>query len=284
MAAERLVTVTEDNLAGQECEFCHRPLEAGEQVVVCPRCRAVHHVDCWRRKGGCARQGCRQVAVEILSPQRPDSPVPASSPSLWQRLRLWQRVLLMAVLVLLVGGLAFAAWRQAAQSVSNETKLALVVPADFWEGERYTQLADQFEASHPGVTVNVMSTPYAGYEQKLAIMLAARDQVDVFVLAPSRVGLYADSGALLPLDSKVEELKGSGRMDLAELAYRYRDFVYGMRRGREWPALFVVSRRSGHPDLSWELLISILSETVKDPAPPPGFSLEPRVIPVPQIP
>ncbi|MBE3577521.1 MAG: extracellular solute-binding protein [Limnochordales bacterium] len=284
MAQEKVVTVSDSDLAGRECEFCRHPLAAGEQAVVCPRCRAVHHVDCWRQKGGCARHGCRQVAIAILPPKPAASPPPAPAPSYWQRLRLWQKTAIIGILALLVGAVIAAVGYHATRPGAPETRLVLVVPADLWEGERYSRIAARFEADHPGVKVQVINTPYAGYEQKLAIMFAARDQLDVFALAPSRVPLYASNGALLALDSRVEELKAAGRADLAALAYRFGDSVYGMRRGPEWPALFVVSRHTRHPDLSWRLLVTILSETVKDPPPPPGYSLEPRIIPDLSIP
>ena len=40
------------------CAYCRRPIRAGEKMVECLNCGALHHAPCWRRNGGCARKGC----------------------------------------------------------------------------------------------------------------------------------------------------------------------------------------------------------------------------------
>jgi len=44
------------NLA--ECGVCHLPFKAHEEVVRCPRCQAITHLNCWSHNDGCTSLGC----------------------------------------------------------------------------------------------------------------------------------------------------------------------------------------------------------------------------------
>lgn len=54
---EVVVNITEGSpLGGRPCRACEAPLAVGQSAVTCPRCKAVHHVDCWKERAA-ARAG-----------------------------------------------------------------------------------------------------------------------------------------------------------------------------------------------------------------------------------
>ncbi|HHV55703.1 MAG TPA: extracellular solute-binding protein [Firmicutes bacterium] len=276
MAQEKIELVTDSHLAGQKCIFCGRPLQPGEQAVICPRCRSPHHVSCWQEKGGCARPGCPQVAEAVRLPPRPAPETAAVPSSFWQRLSRVQKGLLSASILLVLLLIGFLLSRTfGSPPASSPPRLTLAVPITLWEGKRYETLAAEFKKKHPGVQVDVVAIPNAIYYQKLTIMVGTQEPVDVFALPPSFIQAYVDAKALMPLDERIQELARQGRTDLAELAFHFGDHVYGVRRAPNWPMVFVLSSRSRHPDLAWALLMTIWQATVKDPPPPPGFTIEP---------
>ncbi len=69
MAEPSIVVERFSEHIGKGCPHCKRGIEAGQTIVLCPRCKTVHHEDCWYNAGGCGRVGCRGVASA-----RPQSP------------------------------------------------------------------------------------------------------------------------------------------------------------------------------------------------------------------
>lgn len=51
-------TLAANELVGRTCPYDQFPIASGDEVLVCPECRTVHHVDCWRENGGCTTLGC----------------------------------------------------------------------------------------------------------------------------------------------------------------------------------------------------------------------------------
>ncbi len=44
-------TTAESKWAGKECPHCKKPISAGENAVLCPKCYTPHHKDCWTTHG-----------------------------------------------------------------------------------------------------------------------------------------------------------------------------------------------------------------------------------------
>ena len=40
------------------CQYCHSYIKSKEDMLVCPKCSAVYHIDCWYENEGCASYGC----------------------------------------------------------------------------------------------------------------------------------------------------------------------------------------------------------------------------------
>lgn len=62
MAEPSIAIEKHSEYIGKQCPGCMRGVEEGQIVVLCPRCKAPHHEDCWYDSGGCGKVGCRGVA------------------------------------------------------------------------------------------------------------------------------------------------------------------------------------------------------------------------------
>lgn len=55
------------NYIGIKCPVCHRPFEAGDDIVVCPICGAPYHRHCYEQAGKCLFEE-KHAAGESWSP------------------------------------------------------------------------------------------------------------------------------------------------------------------------------------------------------------------------
>lgn len=88
-------------------------------------------------------------------------------------------------------------------SPPQERKGETVVSFWAWSTPAQTvlQLKDEFEASHPGIRVEVQTVPWQSLQQKALWAIAAESNVpDVIVASSEWMGGLANSGALEPLD------------------------------------------------------------------------------------
>ena len=85
---------------GKECSRCGKELAVDDEAVECPRCHRVHHADCWKDNGGCARRGCPQVAKAVVGERSAgDGPPPPISP---QRLLIAVGVVIALIIVSII--------------------------------------------------------------------------------------------------------------------------------------------------------------------------------------
>lgn len=245
-------------------------------AVVCPRCRTPHHSRCWKENGGCARPGCRQLAVAVTLPEGERPRAGAASAVPW-----WKRpVVLAAALaaVLLALTLAFLTSRPATAPVPTVRLMTWATPE---QADALQRAVDRFNAAHPEVRARLDVTPYMAYEQKLIVLIAARDAPDVFALSTSRLSLYARQGALLDLTGLWQ--KGPRSLKDAVFTGRLDPFYVD---GKLWAlphpfsdGALVISSQTRTPDAAWELLRFVLEEL-----PPPVRPPEPPAPLVPGVP
>lgn len=69
-------------------------------------------------------------------------------------------------------------------------------------------IADKFEAEHEGVTVEIISPPLEGADQKIAQMLMAKQPLDVVEVREQTAAQFINNQWLAPLDSYVENWDG----------------------------------------------------------------------------
>jgi hypothetical protein len=63
---------------GKTCPYCRFPVKPGEQVLVCPACKVIHHADCYAENQGCTTYGCRGSAT--AAPPQSAAPTPTVLP------------------------------------------------------------------------------------------------------------------------------------------------------------------------------------------------------------
>lgn len=242
---EEIVTLTlEDPRSASTCIVCDKPLGLGAQAVFCPRCKTPHHLGCWVEKGGCGRQGCRQVAHPDLLPKKIEEPIRPSKTPAWV---IWAVVL---GLVFVAGGLT---WSAKNASELRASTMTVMVPSLDDEGLwlRAVEAYNQDPANTK--RLELLYTPYGvmgnAYDQKLVVLIAARDGPEVVVLEPDRFRAYVEQGALLPLDDLVAALQNQGiSFDAERLdAARYEGRIYGLPHPERDAYLVapVVSRHGG---------------------------------------
>lgn len=215
--------------------------------------------------GGCARKGCRQVAVAVVLPEG-ERPRPASPPPTpW-----WRRpaVVAAAGAVAAVGlWLVLSAARPAGEPA---TILRVMTWADPQQAQALQELAARFEAGHPGVAVRLDLTPSIAYDQKLIILIAARDAPDVYALAPERLELFARQGALLDLTERWQqapaELKAAPWVRRLE-SLRVDGRLWGLPHPFA-PGALVISAQSPVPDLAWEFVAQVMRDLPPPETPP----------------
>lgn len=105
----------------------------------------------------------------------------------------------------LAGGVAAAAI--ATHRVSAQTPITLDFPS--WQAEEpgmsnwWRAMNAAFEASHPGVRVNLTSIPFASYIQQLTVRFAGNNPPDIVHLPTRNFAAFASQGWLAPLDERL---------------------------------------------------------------------------------
>ena len=81
-------TTAESKWAGKECPHCKKPIGAGENAVLCPKCYTPHHKDCWTTHGNvCAldqtpaniMERAGRAAAPAAEAPAPAAPVPVKA-------------------------------------------------------------------------------------------------------------------------------------------------------------------------------------------------------------
>lgn len=226
------------------CIVCSQSLGVGAQVVFCPRCKSPHHLPCWVEKGGCGKHGCRQVARRDLLPPKTHEPIrPAKIP----RWAIWSVV---AGLLLIAAALGWSA--KTAMETRASTMTVMVPSID--DEELWYRLVETYNQAPPTPKrLELLFTPYgpmgSSFDQKLVVLLAARDGPEVVVLQPDRFQDYAEQEALMPLDDVLSALETRGvRINSERLARgRIDGVLYGLPHPYQESFLVapVVSRHTG---------------------------------------
>lgn len=198
---ERILNVqSEDRLVNSPCTACEENLITRDQAVICPRCRSVHHLECWVDRGGCSRRGCQQVVdPRLLPPKQPEKPI--------ERSKTPRRVIVIVAILIIAGTVGLYRNAQKSRLIRSE-QIAVMVsslePKDLWENvvmdlnanETITKRAELYYVPHgPGGT---------SYEQKYIVMTAAREAPEVIVLEYPRFDMYAEQNLLVPLDDVIQ--------------------------------------------------------------------------------
>jgi len=180
---------------GKKCIYCEKEFAANDEVVECPRCHQLHHVDCWKANGGCARRGCPQVAQTIIGePPAGDGPPPSMS----------RKHLLMIVGAVLAIVLVSILWPKSPDPAAGRIKIQVLLEASFPEQMELQQIINDFNATNTEIYIDLQTTTLSAIENQLLARMAAGDAPDIFSLPYARFErMQQELGAMYPLgDSK----------------------------------------------------------------------------------
>lgn len=254
-----LVLPAEHRLVGSRCIVCHEELQADDEVVLCPRCKSAHHADCWRRSAGCGKHGCPQVAIAIKDEERK----PSGDAHLLKRTP--KQTALMVVCIVLILGVVGFAMRPGPDPAAGRTKVSVMVAGGIHETNYFEPFVDNFNGSHSDLYLSISVTPSIAYDQKLVVLLGARDAPDIFSLLAERYEMFAEHGGLLDLtpylEAEPEIIERFFPKGLDQ--YRVNGSVYGIPHpGRN--EILTIWALSPNPDTAWDMLIMLLEKIATD--------------------
>lgn len=103
------------------------------------------------------------------------------------------------------GGESGGETQGAQQSAQKNVKLQF----SFWGNDAhkamYEELIAKFKTLHPHIDVEIVTIPFADYQQKLSIMLASKTGPDVGWLAERMIPQFLESGQLVDISASVKE-------------------------------------------------------------------------------
>ncbi|MGE5594057.1 MAG: ABC transporter substrate-binding protein [Betaproteobacteria bacterium] len=141
--------------------------------------------------------------------------------------------------------------------------LRLSIWGDLQEQRMVEDIVKAYEASNPGVTVEIEAAPamqiaggITAYEQKLIVLMAAQDAPDVMYLPRDRYEFYAEKGALVDLEPFIEKSGGMDKLP-PELVngMRVGSGIYGL--AKDEATVCAISVQTKHSKEAWALLLSI---------------------------
>ena len=103
------------------------------------------------------------------------------------------------------------------------------------EQDALLEVIEAFEATEPGVAVDVVPVPYDVYANKITNGVPRGNGPDLFLFAQERTGAWADAEIIAPLDGLVDGDALRGLPERMVDAFRYEEGSTGCRsRPRRW--------------------------------------------------
>lgn len=183
------ITAGSDHL-GKACIVCETNITEKDEVVVCPRCRTVHHVDCWKNKGGCGKTGCPQVAKAIVGdkPEGDGPPPPVSKKVIFGGLGVFIALILLSIF-----------WPKPPDPAMGRTKVVVLGEAYYDLTQEMIGLADAFNETSEDIYIDLQLLPPGSVDQKLVVLIAAGDAPDLIALPEDRLWYFLENEAVLAL-------------------------------------------------------------------------------------
>lgn len=191
MAEELEILQPDSRHIGKNCIYCDKTLAAGDEIVECPRCHQIHHVDCWKNNGGCARRGCPQIAQSIVG-QRPagDGPPPPIP----------RKYIFAGIGIVLILIIAWIFWPKPPDPAAGRSKIYVLVEASFDEQEQLEQIVSDFNDTNEEIYIELQTSTVTMIENQLLVRMAAGDAPDIFALPYHRFeSMHTQIGAMYPL-------------------------------------------------------------------------------------
>lgn len=175
---------------GHACVVCQTAVKDEDAIVVCPRCRTVHHVDCWKAKGGCGKTGCPQIGKAVVGerPQGDGPPPPVSKKVIFGAIGAVIALILLSIF-----------WPKPPDPAAGRTKIVVLGEAYYELTTAMTELADNYNATSEEIYIDLQLLPPGSLEQKLVVLIAAKEAPDVIAFDYARYEYFVEHGVLLAL-------------------------------------------------------------------------------------
>ncbi len=96
------------------------------------------------------------------------------------------------------------------------------------EAEALAEVVEAFEARYPTIRVRTLAVPYDAFASKLSTAIPRGNGPDVFIFAHERIGAWAESGVVEPLDEATLPLDLGEFLPPTVEALRYEGRLYGL--------------------------------------------------------
>lgn len=244
---------SQPELIGSPCVVCDISVDENDEVIVCPRCKAVHHSQCWIDKGGCGRHGCRQVASRDLLPPKEEKPIEISKTPPW----------IIAGVIILLLTLGLGVYRNAQLSAERRASTVSVMVPGFEPEHVWEEIIASYDGpALKEMNIELLVTPGgSAYEQKLLVMMAAGDAPELVVIEYDRFLMYAERGGLVALDDAHERLNSMGIQlspQMAE-AMSFDGVIYGLPHPKR-NAVLTIPASARHLDGAQDLMVHVVAE------------------------
>ena len=180
-----------ESYTGQACVYCGERIQAEDEVVVCPRCKSVHHADCWKKNGGCGKQGCAQIAKAVVG----ESSKGAGPPPPMSR----RTILAIAGAFILIVA-AFLFWPKPPDPAMGRTKVVFVTETGY---EMYEMIADEvaaFNSSQEEIYLEMELLPVGTSRSKLIVLIGANHPPDIMAVDNEMYEQFLEADMILPID------------------------------------------------------------------------------------
>ncbi len=175
---------------GGRCALCRKAIAPNDEVVVCPRCRQIHHVECWRQNGGCGKTGCPQTAKAVTGEKPPgDGPPPPMS----------KQAIFGAISLIVIVIAAFILWPKPPDPALGRTKLVFLGEAGYDLQEVMMTAAEEFNSTNEELYLELQLLPPGTFEQKFVVLVAAGQAPDIAAVSEEQFTYLRDEGALMAL-------------------------------------------------------------------------------------
>lgn len=120
------------------------------------------------------------------------------------------RLVAVPAALLLVGTLAACGPSEPASpgGAAESAELTVWFMRDSFTDEIVQSFTEDFEAEHPGTTLDIQIQEWDGIGQKVTSALASNDAPDVIEVGNTQVAQYAASGGVVDLTDKIDDLEG----------------------------------------------------------------------------
>ncbi|MBA3459297.1 MAG: extracellular solute-binding protein [Deltaproteobacteria bacterium] len=131
------------------------------------------------------------------------------------------------------------------------------------EASALTRSAARWNAEHPDQPLELVGVPYAAFADKLTSAIPGGNGPDLFIYPQDRIGDWADSGVIEPIEFWVDEARAARFTDEAVESMAYKGSLWGLPVAVKSIALYYRTDLVATPPTTTDALIALAPEMTK---------------------